>query len=141
MHRPILAGMAGAVVIAGSSVGFATSAAAGAPPELARIEKDSLTDQRRPLPTAALQVFTYEGAPRSIHVTREGIAVAYERSGVLFDRASGAVKRRLTVKDGWPENRPPYFAAERHRPKLLGPGVAEDFSNLAGGRDDDNAPV
>ena len=58
MHRPLLAGMAGAVVIAGSSVGFAISSAAGAPPELARIEKDSLTDQRRPLPTAALQVFT-----------------------------------------------------------------------------------
>jgi hypothetical protein len=55
-----------------------------------------------------MQVFTYEGAPRSIHVTREGIAVAYERSGVVFDRATGRVLRRLTVKDGWYENRPPY---------------------------------
>lgn len=80
----------------------------------------------QPIPAAAVNVWTYEGEPVSATVTDRHIAVDYGRSGVLFDRKTGAVVRRLTVASGWPTTWPADFGPRnlvpRH-PLLVGPVV------------------
>jgi hypothetical protein len=128
MNRSAIAGVAGFVLMARCAFGLVTPCAAAPHLELRKIKNESISDESRPVPAEAVQVFTFEGTPRTVHVTRHGIAVAYERSGVLFDRTTRKVMRRLTVADGWPEKRPSYFAdpnSNRHR--LVGPGVAYDL--------------
>jgi len=65
-----------------------------------------------PIPPEAVRVFTYEGGRcqdlglQRVLVGDEVIGVDYGRSGVLFDRWTGRVVRRVTVADGWPRVRP-----------------------------------
>jgi hypothetical protein len=83
------------------------------------------------IPPAAVRVFVYEGDPRSARVTEKHIAVDYGPSGVLFDRATGEVARRVTAADRWPAVRPAGFAPKLgpwHREsRLVGPGVLNPF--------------
>jgi len=79
------------------------------------------------IPADAVSVFTYEGRPRSVHVTDKYIAADYGVSGVLFDVGSGKMVRRYTVAHGWPDRRPEAFGPKPSRPqhgtRLVDPGV------------------
>jgi hypothetical protein len=122
MNKSAIAGVAGFVVMAGCAFGLVTPCAAAPHLELRKIKNESISDESRPVPAEAVQVFTYEGTPRSVHVAGHGIAVAHERSGVLFDRTTRKVVRRLTVADCWPEKPPAYFAdsnSNRHLGELI----------------------
>ncbi|MBC8869362.1 MAG: hypothetical protein H8E44_08085 [Planctomycetes bacterium] len=108
--------------------------------EMRKIVDDWVADTGVPVPSEALRVFVYEGAPRSVHVSGRFIAVVYDNSGVLFDRASGRPVRRYTVADRWPEVRPIPFGPTPvggiHR-TLVGPGALEvrrPYSQDADGR-------
>ena len=98
--------------------------------KLRRGTESSPSMEERPIPREAVRVYVYEGQPRSVRLTATHIAVDFGRSGVLFDRVSGTVARRLTAGDGWPRNRPPEFAPEsrpwRHE-RLVGPGVLNPY--------------
>ena len=87
---------------------------------------NGVTPAGRPIPPQAVRVFVHEGQPVGVHVTGQYIAVDYGRSGVLFDRASGQIARRLTIADGWPRVRPEVFgqtSRQRHELRTVGPGV------------------
>ena len=76
--------------------------------ELRDFSKGWSDDKGISIPPDAVRVFVYEGgfaegsSPICAAVTAAHIAVDYGRSGVLFDRKTGQVVRRLTVADGWP---------------------------------------
>lgn len=87
---------------------------------------DQIAETGRAVPRDAVRVFVYEGRPSSVQVTDRYIAVDYGRSGVLFDRATGAAARRLTVADSWPAHRPAEFGPQQPRypaRRFVGPGV------------------
>jgi hypothetical protein len=93
--------------------------------ELREVRTDGKTGKRLPLPADAMRVFTYEGRPLSMHLTRHAILLEYAHSGVILDR-NGKLKR-LTVVDGWPAARPALFPPRPARPSypLVGPGVVD----------------
>ncbi len=93
--------------------------------ELVEVRKDNTEGKRLTIPGDAVRVFAYEGQPNDIRVTKDAIALSFPRSGVLIDRATGRVARRLTVADGWPEARPAPFGKgdTPWRGVLVGPGV------------------
>jgi hypothetical protein len=113
-----------------------TSIASGAEPskgfELRRIDKGRPEKTGRPIPGEAVSVFVYEGTPKSMNVTDRHIALAYRRSGVIFDRKSGELLARHTVLDGWPGVRPapfPPLPSSKKWGKLVGPGVWDSRVN------------
>jgi hypothetical protein len=103
-----------------------------------------------PLPRDAVTVWTYEGGwmcsdmgmnrsrPISVEIGDDLVGVDYGLSGVLFDRKTGAVARRLTLADGWPDNRPSGFPSppsRRREAHLVGPGVIETIGSEDDGKD------
>jgi hypothetical protein len=94
--------------------------------ELRRIENESLAPAGKAVPRDAFRVFTCDRAATSVRVTREHIAVRYDVSAVLFDRASGAMARRFTVGEATPDVFGPKLNRYR-RGELVGPGVVERF--------------
>jgi hypothetical protein len=103
-----------------------------------KIEKGDLVSGGEPVSAAAVQVFVYEGAPHGIKVNRDTIAVDYWRSGVVFDRATGKVRDRCTVAQGWPKRKPAAFAGAASAwdgYRLVGPGV------VYGSDDKETGPV
>lgn len=81
------------------------------------------------VPDQAMRVFVHEGEPAGVLVQPDTIAVHYGRSGVLFDRKTGQVLRRLTVADGYLKQRPKEFPAppDRRQGHLVGPGVLDSW--------------
>ena len=95
-----------------------------------RVEEGRLADKTIRIPGELAQVHVYEGAPRSVHVGGKVIAVDYGKSGCLFNRADGKLKRRFTVADGWPRIRPEVFGSPQppgQRNELVGSGVLYRF--------------
>jgi hypothetical protein len=89
----------------------------------------------RRIPWEAVRVFVHEGQAGRIRVTDKHIAVDYDHSGVLFDRATGQITRRFTLAEGWPKTRPAEFAAESNpRPtrRFVGPGVLNPYNSSDG---------
>ena len=84
--------------------------------------------KRLPVPADAVRVFTHEGWPTALHVTRDAIVLEYAHSGVVLDRTTGKLKQRLTATDGWPTVRPAPFDPQLEPPPftLVGPGVVDD---------------
>jgi hypothetical protein len=116
--------------VAWSGVLLVACSMAGAAPalEFRRIvEKDQVAKTGQAIPREAVRVFVYEGAPLSIGVDGDRIGVDYGLSGCLFDRASGKLVRRLTLRDGWPDERPAAFAQRPAQAVLVGPGVAMEW--------------
>jgi hypothetical protein len=113
--------------------------------ELREITRDAdgirqLAETGVPIPADAVRVFTYEGGPSNIGLGFQAvcvgdgeIAVDYGRSGVVFDRKTGRVVRRVTVADGWPRVRPQGFPpAPEHKDfsaRLAGPGLLDISHN------------
>lgn len=97
--------------------------------ELREIKPDLETTMEMlgtPIPHAALSVFSYEGQPLSARVGKQYIAVDCRYSGVLFDRKTGKVIRRLTLADGWPAERPSEFPLpllQQTFGRRIGPGI------------------
>lgn len=87
------------------------------------------SDPGVPVPPEAVRVYLHEGEALEAWVHPGTIAVEYPHSGVVFDRATGAVARRLTILDGWPATRGKEFPAPSRRhwrlPHLVGPGVLD----------------
>jgi len=111
--------------------------------ETRRIVDDRVADTGMPVPSRAIRVFVYEGAPRSVHVTDKFVAVAYDNSGVLFDRPSGRPARRYTLADRWPEVRPAQFGPAPvggSRRTVVGPGVLEVWRSWSPDEDKRAAP-
>jgi len=86
-------------------------------------------DEGIAVPGQAVRVFAHESTPESVLVHADSIAVDYGQSGVLFDRQTGQVLRRLTVADGYIKRRPKEFPAppDRRQGHLVGPGVLENW--------------
>lgn len=94
--------------------------------ELRQLKDGKLPTAGMHIPTSVVQVFVYEGAPRSVRVTGKHIAVDYGKSGSLFDRSNSQLAKRFTVADGWPQIRPDAFAPATRSwrdSELVGPGV------------------
>ena len=111
--------------------------------EIRKIVDDWVAETGEPVPSAAIRVFVYEGAPRSVHVSDKFIAVVYDNSGVLFDRPSGKPVRRFTVADRWPEVRPMPFGPAPgggSRRTVVGPGVLEVWRSWSPDEDKRAAP-
>jgi len=93
-------------------------------------------------PTAFIgkaQVFTYEGEPMGFTVEDDSIVLNYSTSRVRVDRATLAVKSRVTRAEGFREGDTngisrlrafPY--AQPGHPVLVGPGIALTWSGLLG---------
>lgn len=85
------------------------------------------TEEKFSIPREAVSVFTYEGRPRTVHITEKYIAVDYGVSGVLFDVGTGKMVRRYTMVDGWPSRRPEAFGPEQvpapRSARLVDPGL------------------
>jgi hypothetical protein len=90
--------------------------------ELREVRRDGKQGKRLKVPADALQVFTHEGQPLNVRITREAIGLEFWRSVVLIDRKTGKVKSRLTVAD-WPMTRPAPSGVAEHT--MVGPGVAD----------------
>jgi hypothetical protein len=98
--------------------------------ELRKIEASGIAKDGVRVPAGAARVWEYEGSPLAVKVNAATICVDYGRSGVLFDRKSGAVITRATFLDGWPKQRAEGFptTAPEHRlthAELVGPGVLQ----------------
>lgn len=97
--------------------------------EFRQIQDDSVVDEGLSIPRDAVEVFVYEGEPRTVQVGEQYIAVDYGKSGCLFGRATDKLTKRLTVADGWPEKRADAFAPVRRdrsiTTDLVGPGVLD----------------
>ncbi len=93
--------------------------------EFRGITRDRLDETGTPMSRDAVKVFAYEGAPVAMRVTGSHIEVDYQRSQVLFDRASGKPVRRVTVADGWslPERRKPKDGLVDAGESVASPGV------------------
>lgn len=121
-----------AVAVGAGRLGAATDPAVS-PPGFELHEASAQDGTAQPgygVPPEAMQVFVFEGTPASVRVTEHYLATDYGQSGVLFDRKSGAVLRRFTVADDWPETRPAEFAPRpdpRRRLRLVGPGVLDQW--------------
>ncbi len=115
--------------------------------EIRKIFDDRVAETGVPVPSQAIRVFVYEGAPRSVHVSDRFIAAVYDNSGVLFDRPTGKPVRRYTVADRWPEVRPVPFGppfgpapAGGIRRTMVGPGVLEVWRSYFPGEDKRASP-
>jgi hypothetical protein len=95
--------------------------------QLREIRADGKEGKRLPVPADAVRVFTHEGQPLEVSITRDALLLAYFRSAVVLDRATGKLRRRLTVADGWPAVRPVLFSSKPDRSgyTLVGPGVVD----------------
>ena len=116
-----------AVILAGmTGTGTLRAEELGGHLECRRIQNNRLPEEGVHIPREIVQVFLYEGAPRSVKVGEKHIAVDYGKSGCLFDRSTSRLVKRFTIADGWPATRPDTFHPERRwwrGNELVGPGV------------------
>jgi hypothetical protein len=126
-HGRFRAGACAVLLGAGSAGGGWAGAAPEASLELREVRDGKVAPAGVPIPRGAARVFTFASAPAGVRVTEKHIAAAYDRCGILFDRATGAIIARFTVVDGWPDKRPPEFPPARGRrsveERLVGPGI------------------
>ena len=85
------------------------------------------------------QVFTYEGAPTAVAVEKDSILLNYVWSRVTLDRATLAVKSRLTRAEGFRDGATNGVKMLRDYPQpghpvLVGPGIALTWAGVGGPR-------
>ena len=83
------------------------------------------------------QVFTYEGAPTAVAVEKDSILLNYVWSRVTLDRATLAVKSRLTRAEGFRDGATNGVKMLRDYPQpghpvLVGPGIALTWAGVGG---------